>query len=279
MEEGEDVAVGARVQFQPRHADTWMPGVVVGHGRLSPGKSQGRPCDIIDDHGVLWDKIPAAQVHATSATSHGADRPQSSAERRPRDAPMELLSPAGRTELSARREGLFAELMRLRDRLRFRREDEDEPEVPEEQAEQAEPAEEEDEEEDEDDEEESEQPPAGAGAAMAAFSAIGSPSDSGSASPPSFGFAGLSHAVAALSGPRSPSPPFVGRGDEDLRMLERFRSLEHILPEEILSGPVAGIQLRRGTGNDGVLEIRRIFEGNEGRTRGRHWAQRCHAFY
>lgn len=270
--EGEDVAVGARVQFQPRHSDTWMPGVVVGHGLHSAGKSQGRPCDIIDDHGVLWDKVPAAQVHATP---HGPDRAQSSAERRPRDAPLELLSPAGRTDLNARREGLFAELMRLRDRLRFRREDEDEPEVPEEQAEQAE--QEEDEEEDEDDEEESEQPPgAGAGAAaMAAFGAIGSPSDSGSASPPSFGFAGLSHAVAALSGPRSPSPPFgigAGRPDEELRMLERFRSLEHILPEEILSGPVAGIQLRRGTGNEGVLEIRRIFEGNEGRSRGRNGA-------
>ena len=37
-----------------------------------------------------------------------------------------------------------------------------------------------------------------------------------------------------------------------------------ILPEEILSGPVAGLQLRRG-GGEGVLEIRRIFE--DGRRR------------
>lgn len=80
------------------------------------------------------------------------------------------------------------------------------------------------------DEEESEQPPA--------IAAIGSrPPSEGSASPPAFGFAGL--------GPRPPSPP-LGRADEELRMLERFRTLEHILPEEILSGPVAGIQLRRG---------------------------------
>ena len=80
------------------------------------------------------------------------------------------------------------------------------------------------------DEEESEQPPA--------IAAIGSrPPSEGSASPPAFGFAGL--------GPRPPSPP-LGRADEELRMLERFQTLEHILPEEILSGPVAGIQLRRG---------------------------------
>ena len=115
------------------------------------------------------------------------------------------------------------------------------------------------------DEEESEQPPA--------IAAIGSrPPSEGSASPPAFGFAGL--------GPRPPSPP-LGRADEELRMLERFRTLEHIRPEEILSGPVAGIQLRRGafekrlkgepnawpgSGGDGVLEIRRIFEDGRRRT-------------
>ena len=263
LEEGDDVAVGARVQFQAPHGETWMPGVVVGHGLQSAGK--GRPCDIIDDHGVLWEKIPAGQVHGDCLQSQ---------ERRPRDAPMELLSTAGRnltSELSSRREGLFAELMHLRDRLRFRREEEDEPEVPEEQEH------EEDEEEDEDDEEESEQPPGSGGeaAAMAAISgALGSrpPSDVGSASPPSLGFAGLSNAVAALSGPRSPSPPFgppgpgsgPGRPDEELRMLERFRSLEQILPEQILAGPMSGGHLRFGTG-DGVLEIRRIFEGDGNR--------------
>ncbi|CAJ1376741.1 unnamed protein product [Effrenium voratum] len=303
--EGDHVAVGARVQFQPR-GDNWVPGVVVGHGLVPPGavpsapsggtrgqaSTPGRPCDVIDDQGVLWERVPAARVHAQAP--HHQERSQSLTLSR-RDAPLEL-SPAGRltAELSSRREGLFAELMRLRDRLRFRREEEDEPEVPEGQEQ------EDDEEEEDEDEEESEQPPGSmnggglasvmaavaaaessqasprgaAAAAMAALTgAISSrpPSESGSASPPAtFGFAGFSNAVAALSGPRPPSPPFElrQRHDEELRVLERFRSLEHILPEDMLSGPMSGIQLRRGNG-DGVLEIRRIFDGEGGGRGGR----------
>ena len=63
--EGEHVAAGVRVQFQGR-GDSWMPGVVVGHGLTQPQAQKARPCDIIDDHGVLWERVPAAQVHAQS---------------------------------------------------------------------------------------------------------------------------------------------------------------------------------------------------------------------
>eukprot|EP00931_Biecheleriopsis_adriatica_P016462 TRINITY_DN12116_c0_g1_i1.p1 TRINITY_DN12116_c0_g1~~TRINITY_DN12116_c0_g1_i1.p1 ORF type:complete len:2177 (+),score=496.16 TRINITY_DN12116_c0_g1_i1:94-6624(+) len=340
--EGELVALGARVQFQATSGSSWTPGVVVGHGPAQPGSASppapasggggggggggrngaqgaqpGRPCDVIDDQGILWERVPPARVHATQPPQQQQQQSGAQAGSGPpvpisrRDAPPPDLSgaPPGRAsaELNSRREGLFAELMRLRERLRFRREEEDEPERDEEQDQ------EEDEEEDDDDEDESEQPPvamlgggggvgggsfasamaaavaaaessqssprgaAAAAAAMAAMAGAGiggpprpPPPEPGAASPAAgAGLGGLSGAVAALAPPRPPSPPLVAgppgapahRPDEELRVLERLRALEQILPEEFLAGPMANLQIRRGSA-DGFLEIRRIFGGS-----------------
>lgn len=54
------IAVAGRVQFSPKSGETWAAAVVVGHG--PPARSGPECFDLVDDKGVLWEKLPRVRV-------------------------------------------------------------------------------------------------------------------------------------------------------------------------------------------------------------------------
>merc|ERR1719163_2535755 len=57
--QNETIIAAGRVQFSPKSGETWVPGVVAGNG-AGRGSSDGR-FDIIDDQGVLWERLPRSR--------------------------------------------------------------------------------------------------------------------------------------------------------------------------------------------------------------------------
>lgn len=110
---GEAAPVSGRVQFSPRSGESWISGVIVGHGPpgtsiggggAAGGAAQGKgneKLDIIDDKGVLWDRLPRGRV-------------------RPPPGRREPPSPAG-TPIQAVLSQ--ADLVRIREHLRRRQEE------------------------------------------------------------------------------------------------------------------------------------------------------------
>jgi hypothetical protein len=61
-EKSETIPVSSRIQFSAKSGDTWVPGVVVGHGPLALKSGSNEKFDVIDDSGVLWERLPRNRV-------------------------------------------------------------------------------------------------------------------------------------------------------------------------------------------------------------------------